>query len=56
MLGLSVSKEADGPADVLIDGVSDLTALMSGSPTRDQIKEPKSSCHGPLGLATELPI
>ncbi|MDQ0820524.1 hypothetical protein QFZ79_002816 [Arthrobacter sp. V4I6] len=41
MLGLPEGKEADGLADVLIDGVNGLPALMRGALTWDRIGEPK---------------
>ncbi|MFQ4149767.1 IS30 family transposase [Arthrobacter sp. LAPM80] len=54
MLGLPEGKKADGLADVLIDRVNDLPALMRGSLTWDQGTE--MARHAQLTLATDLPV
>lgn len=54
MLGLPEGKKADGLADVLIDRVNDLPALMRGSLTWDQGTE--MARHAQLTVATDLPV
>ncbi|MDJ0312593.1 IS30 family transposase [Arthrobacter sp. H35-D1] len=54
MLGLPEGKKAAGLADVLIDQVSDLPALMRGSLTWDQGTE--VARHAQLTVATDLPV
>lgn len=54
MLGLPEGKKADGLADVLIDRVHDLPALMRGSLTWDQGTE--MARHAALTVATDLPV
>lgn len=54
MLGLPEGKKADGLADVLINRVNDLPALMRGSLTWDQGTE--MARHAQLTVATDLPV
>ena len=54
MLGLPGGMRADGLADVLIDRVNDLPALMSDSPAWDQGTE--MARHAQLTLDTDLPV
>lgn len=54
MLGLPEGKKAAGLADVLIDRVHDLPALMRGSLTWDQGTE--MARHAALTVATDLPV
>ena len=54
MLGLPEGKKADGLADVLINRVNDLPALMRGSLTWDQGTE--MARHAQLTVATKLPV
>ena len=54
MLGLPEGKKAAGLADVLIDRVQDLPALMRGSLTWDQGTE--MARHAQLTVATDLPV
>lgn len=54
MLGLPEGKKAHGLADVLIDRVHDLPALMRGSLTWDQGTE--MARHAALTVATDLPV
>ena len=54
MLGLAEGKKADALADVLIDTVNDLPALMRGSLTWDQGTE--MARHAQLSVATQLPV
>ena len=54
MLGLAEGKKADALADVLIDTVNDLPALMRGSLTWDQGTE--MARHAQLSVATQMPV
>jgi len=54
MLGLPEGKKAAGLADVLIDRVNDLPALMRGALTWDQGTE--MARHAQLTVATDLPV
>ncbi|PXA64482.1 IS30 family transposase [Arthrobacter psychrochitiniphilus] len=54
MLGLPEGKKADGLADILINRVNDLPALMRGSLTWDQGTEMVR--HAQLTVATDLPV
>lgn len=54
MLGLPEGKKADGLADILINRVNDLPALMRGSLTWDQGTE--MARHAQLTVATDLPV
>jgi transposase, IS30 family len=54
MPGLPEGKKADGLADVLIDRVNDLPALMRGSLSWDQGME--MARHAQLTVATDLPV
>lgn len=54
LAGPAGRKKADGLADVLIDRVSDLPALMRGSLTKGQGTE--MARHAQLTVATDLPV